>query len=711
MRNLFDSLPEAVLLDLLSFLPRADLRTCAAVDSVFHKFARAAVAWQPTWSVRAGHCEWNSPSSFRIVEDTLLAGGVPLWQLAVLQPPQWPSSLRRSVMRALGLVSPRIDEPADWAAGGRGRTRATRVVRLVGKRPGNDRTAIADAPFPRVSWWSFASPMSIARAMDDTIFPFAWAPPAHGLKSGASNSPYTKANLKSPAPSFQAGAYIVAYYEITILLEPPSGEVPQPQRLPTGNAAPQDDAMRPPTVCVGLASAGFTVDGKMPGWDAQSYGWHGDDGRLYHDSPLGGALVGGFGPGDVIGCGIVYGSSLIGERGTSDVPTSVTRWAALTAEEAGTAWPAAAPLEGRPPGTIFFTRNGRVQGPAFADVDTECGWHPAVGIDAPWPVRFNFGAVAAEPFAFDVRSFNAALLARLSLPPLSQLPVMATRDFLQEALSQVLPLSHTMLAPPPPLPPMHHASGRRSSPSALRSSPQGTPPESPLTAIHSIQSNGIFSRVSQPIVYSGIFLPWSRQSNSSLCESLDTPALCAMRFSFRRRQFSFVLRHMFAMIVLESRKQKEFYGAGREFAATVDDLDMDETPRNSLLSTALAQQKVNLRRNICSAMLSEYGVYIFKAPRRVSLLRAADGDDEIVDRAPDIDHDDGSVSGESFDSVTIKDDSSDAARAALAAESADYLLRVAEAVEQEADEDASIDPLSRVFGNVDSRFSDESPRF
>lgn len=85
----------------------------------------------------------------------------------------------------------------------------------------------------------------------------------------------------------------------------------------------------------------------------------------------------------------------------------------------------------------------------------------------------------------------------------------------------------------------------------------------------------------------------------------------------------------------------------------------------------------------------------------------------------DLDHDDGSDAGESVDGTTIEDDSIDAAtRAAVAAESAglsvvDYLLRVAEGVEQEADEEASVDSLSRVFGNnrVDSGFSDESPRF
>jgi hypothetical protein len=86
-----------------------------------------------------------------------------------------------------------------------------------------------------------------------------------------------------------------------------------------------------------------------------------------------------------------------------------------------------------------------------------------VGLDAPYPLRFNFGCHvggagggagarrAPEPFAFDVRGFNAALLAGVgALPSAPKLPPAAARDVARAAAAHVLPHSGITLAPPPP---------------------------------------------------------------------------------------------------------------------------------------------------------------------------------------------------------------------------------------------------------------------
>jgi hypothetical protein len=44
----------------------------------------------------------------------------------------------------------------------------------------------------------------------------------------------------------------------------------------------------------------------MPGWERNSWGFHGDDGQVYHDSAYGTKYARGFTTGDVIGCGVSF---------------------------------------------------------------------------------------------------------------------------------------------------------------------------------------------------------------------------------------------------------------------------------------------------------------------------------------------------------------------------------------------------------------------
>ena len=71
-----------------------------------------------------------------------------------------------------------------------------------------------------------------------------------------------------------------------------------------------DDSMA--CIAIGLGTSSFPLRGRQPGWDQCSYGYHSDDGRLFHGSGLRSKP---FGPrytvGDVVGCGLCIGTRQI----------------------------------------------------------------------------------------------------------------------------------------------------------------------------------------------------------------------------------------------------------------------------------------------------------------------------------------------------------------------------------------------------------------
>ena len=95
--------------------------------------------------------------------------------------------------------------------------------------------------------------------------------------------------------------------------------------------------------------------------DCESYGYHGDDGGIFHGNGHKFDEYGpAFGPGDIVGCGLDY----------------------IKKE-------------------IFYTLNGSYLGPAFLDVNIGSSFSPTVGIDAYVSVTFNFGC---KPFEYDLAS-------------------------------------------------------------------------------------------------------------------------------------------------------------------------------------------------------------------------------------------------------------------------------------------------------------------
>ena len=127
----------------------------------------------------------------------------------------------------------------------------------------------------------------------------------------------------------------------------------------------QPHEQRHECVAIGLSTRSFSPSNKMPGWDLTSYGYHGDDGGIFHGQGDMLKLYGpAFGPGDTVGCGLEYSTR-----------------------------------------RIFFVKNGTFLGYAFDACPKEVvndGLFPTVGIDTECPIFMNFGE---RPFMFDLRGF------------------------------------------------------------------------------------------------------------------------------------------------------------------------------------------------------------------------------------------------------------------------------------------------------------------
>uniref|UniRef100_A0A182UKC1 Ran-binding protein n=2 Tax=gambiae species complex TaxID=44542 RepID=A0A182UKC1_9DIPT len=116
---------------------------------------------------------------------------------------------------------------------------------------------------------------------------------------------------------------------------------------------------------IGLTHTNFKMN-RLPGWDKQSYGYHGDDGHSFCSSGNGQPYGPTFTTGDIIGCGV----NLVDN-------------------------------------TCFYTKNGHHLGIAFRDLPPRL--YPTVGLQTPGEVvDANFGQ---EPFKFDIEDMLKELRA------------------------------------------------------------------------------------------------------------------------------------------------------------------------------------------------------------------------------------------------------------------------------------------------------------
>jgi len=170
----------------------------------------------------------------------------------------------------------------------------------------------------------------------------------------------------------------IAYYEITILKRDLEQEPHYQQTTTTSSSSSNHLINRtsinnhtPECIAIGLSTKHFNTTSKMPGWDQFSYGYHSDDGGIYHNN---GTMIQKYGPsftiGDTIGCGICYKTS-----------------------------------------SIFFTKNGLFLGYAWKhlkDFNNNpnkqlLAWYPTIGIDTDCPINVNFGN-DNQTFVFDLCS-------------------------------------------------------------------------------------------------------------------------------------------------------------------------------------------------------------------------------------------------------------------------------------------------------------------
>eukprot|EP01083_Nonionella_stella_P278200 945976_1 len=122
----------------------------------------------------------------------------------------------------------------------------------------------------------------------------------------------------------------MAYFEVSILARDEKQE-PKPQQSTNNSNAgqgasrnngaggghiiqllepqEQEQQRQTPAACVavGLSMKGYRSSVRMPGWDSYSYGYHGDDGGIFHSK---GDMIRVYGPtynvGDTVGCGVNY---------------------------------------------------------------------------------------------------------------------------------------------------------------------------------------------------------------------------------------------------------------------------------------------------------------------------------------------------------------------------------------------------------------------
>jgi hypothetical protein len=163
----------------------------------------------------------------------------------------------------------------------------------------------------------------------------------------------------------QCGIY---YFEITVISKGKDGYV----YLKYGNTHTNVSCRR----MIGVGFSGSKVAlSRIPGWEPDSYAYHGDDGQVFSNTTSGKNYGPKFGTLDVIGCGINFRTN-----------------------------------------TAFFTKNGHmlgkcgrciysnasltVTGIAFRDLKPNMPYYPTVGMKKPGEtVWVNFGQ---EPFAFDI---------------------------------------------------------------------------------------------------------------------------------------------------------------------------------------------------------------------------------------------------------------------------------------------------------------------
>ncbi|KAJ1459266.1 hypothetical protein M885DRAFT_613791 [Pelagophyceae sp. CCMP2097] len=160
--------------------------------------------------------------------------------------------------------------------------------------------------------------------------------------------PFSTPWVSSKGNAIRVAPRLVSYFELRLADDTePNSPVPR-RRVP-------------PCVAVGLSTSSFDAEKMMPGWDVHSWGYHSDDGGVFHADGSAARHEEPFGRGDVVGCGFDHSDR-----------------------------------------RLFFTRGGVQLATCFVLSHDVGPLYPTIGIDDSALVVVNFGT---EPFKFDLDAY------------------------------------------------------------------------------------------------------------------------------------------------------------------------------------------------------------------------------------------------------------------------------------------------------------------
>ncbi len=363
----------------VSVLEFCELQSIRDVMQVNHHYRdlitseKAGLLWK---SIICQKWKWLSPEKMRFVDSlglptfgtrdattnfallmTLAAAESPTCiDESCFVPTRWGQALRRMRNRPtddnqLELETVAVDDGGN----------AVRFTGLVGM---GDRCIRSDHPLPRPE--RINSNTVFLESLEDLILRYSPLPKEQDDKIEEELpewrpfvSPFV-AKMDEGRPVVNLSPRLISYFEVSIMSAPVDETTNHAARvLHHGFFRFEQEC-----TAVGLANEYFALHSRMPGWDSCSYGYHGDDGGIFHKT---GHMLREYGPtfgaGDVIGCGIDYHKR-----------------------------------------AIFYTHNGKSLGYAFTsltDRELEKDWYPVVGIDSKSFIKCNFGQT---PFLFDLEA-------------------------------------------------------------------------------------------------------------------------------------------------------------------------------------------------------------------------------------------------------------------------------------------------------------------
>ena len=281
---------------------------------------------------------------------------------SIFSPCRWSRSLRRFRPRTGTAPELQMLQVPDTTSG-----TSTAAVQFTGLVGVGDRCIRADQPLPRPALLPEKK-----RSSNSLLQRLSRLHKHHRGRNKSNSSTNTWRPFVAPfvmsSNQVHVTPRLISYFEVSVLGKPK--DVVQQQQphfefqahLQQQQHPPPSSSSSPECVAIGLATEDFSLHTRMPGWDRFSFGYHGDDGGIFHGH---GNMLREYGPrygvGDTIGCGVDYQN-----------------------------------------GSVFFTLNGKLLGTAFtlSKAELQQDFYPVVGMDTHCPVACNFGC--ERPFRFDL---------------------------------------------------------------------------------------------------------------------------------------------------------------------------------------------------------------------------------------------------------------------------------------------------------------------